>query len=504
MKIKSRRFSKKALEKKYVVLMIIALITIALIVLLFINLKNSQRFDRDACHEAVVYRGTINEALDNDLEIGKIIVDRAVQAIRLSCKTDEITISTTDKEEIKKQIADEMTSCWAMLGEGKVNFFGRGWSDENRCVFCSKIKFSDKVKKNVDEINDLSTFMLETRMPGKDITYTDFLAGSEEHIPYKKVEGFDVAAPKEKTLSLDDLETSEEPDIDVSPISPGGGKDYVVVYRLWQTDKLLAVAGGIAAAGTTYAAKLLGKQAIKNAFKKLEIRDDNGKWQRVLYKKIPDGSVKPFVPDGKEILRFGQIWRAGEEVPLFGYKVIGEDIMKYIEPSTNSVTPWKVKADYMLIVDGKPYKGGNYFSNAVVESLKKKTAWVVPDSSMNGASYKYGTGQIGLYGNIKINSGVQIGQVLKGGQPVPKNMEVTKVRLGKPRIVFTFGGSVKVGILTSVVDVAGNILTFASYIYASRTMDSFIDQKYIGYVDIVEYSSEDITDLGCTDLDVVP
>ena len=98
-----------------------------------------------------------------------------------------------------------MARCWAMLGEGKVNFFGKSLlTDEQRCILCSKIKFKGEAAK-VDKISSIEfvDFISNNNMEGKKITYSDFFAGASEHLQYQKVEQTDKEKEDEKKEEIE-------------------------------------------------------------------------------------------------------------------------------------------------------------------------------------------------------------------------------------------------------------------------------------------------------------
>jgi hypothetical protein len=120
----------------------------------------------------------------------------------LTCKTEEITIDTTNQEDIKRTIANSMYDCWWMLGQGEMEFFTdeSWWSLKNllatekaNCVICSEIKFKDNVKKKNIEL-DIADYLETTKIPMKDVTYLEYFLGeSDKKFPV------DVQTPKMST-----------------------------------------------------------------------------------------------------------------------------------------------------------------------------------------------------------------------------------------------------------------------------------------------------------------
>lgn len=150
--------------------------------------------DKEVCHQTVVLRAT-------SPQIGQNYVP-------LKCKTEKICVTTglfagkcTDfgsekgityakvksVEDVEKLVAQSIIDCYSMMGEGKVSIFsqyiaqtyGLG-SVYPSCIMCSRIAF-DKEKLGKAGIDlstmDLVNYMRTHLLPGKDVTYYDYLAG---------------------------------------------------------------------------------------------------------------------------------------------------------------------------------------------------------------------------------------------------------------------------------------------------------------------------------------
>lgn len=142
---------------------IIVLIGAGIILYFLAYLPYKEEISKQACHQSVILRSKSIAGL----KPGQALVP-------LNCKTEEIVIKTTDEERIKKEIANAMYDCWWMLGEGKLNFFSRGWTKDVYCVICSRIKFDEKVQEKIKKINDLDSYLQNTKIPKHNITYAEY------------------------------------------------------------------------------------------------------------------------------------------------------------------------------------------------------------------------------------------------------------------------------------------------------------------------------------------
>lgn len=80
-------------------------------------------------------------------------------------------------KEIAKVSADEMLNCWKLMGEGRLDLFGK-FSDkvglttaQPACVICSRIAVDESVSKDVLERVDINRYMRENEVKGSGRNY---------------------------------------------------------------------------------------------------------------------------------------------------------------------------------------------------------------------------------------------------------------------------------------------------------------------------------------------
>jgi hypothetical protein len=66
-----------------------------------------------------------------------------------------------------------------MLGQGELNFFGRGWTQDTYCVLCSTIEFDESVQNRISQVQGIDDYLIQTKVPGLDFTYAQFLTTEE-------------------------------------------------------------------------------------------------------------------------------------------------------------------------------------------------------------------------------------------------------------------------------------------------------------------------------------
>jgi len=180
--------NKKAQMRKSLIGIIVVIIT-AGILFLFMN-QFSEVFsgtsDKETCRTSVNLRAGI-------IEKG-FWSESAIKLPPLKCQTEYKCLSkdgdcggnyekvkVKDDAEIKKEISGIMYECWDMLGKGEKPFIG-SWEggllkNDKVCVICSVIDFDDTIKSQ-KEISGLGKYMYETKVPGKNFTYMQFISNN--------------------------------------------------------------------------------------------------------------------------------------------------------------------------------------------------------------------------------------------------------------------------------------------------------------------------------------
>jgi hypothetical protein len=161
--------ARKAQMREFIVAVIILLFSAAMIFIFIEKARLSEVSGKQACRQSVELRSE---------KIAKGLAAAGITEVPLNCKTEPITISTTNEEEIKEKIANAMQECWWMLGEGQLVFF----TDTDKvahCLICSTIEFDEKVQKKIPTI-EIGNYLSTTIVPGKNITYLEYLSGGLE------------------------------------------------------------------------------------------------------------------------------------------------------------------------------------------------------------------------------------------------------------------------------------------------------------------------------------
>jgi len=196
----------------------------AIILFFYWQLNWEGQIDNEVCHQSVIFRATLPS------------IAGVKEYIPLKCKTEKICITSgifggkckefenskgvtkvrvKNLEQIERVIAQSILECWSTMGEGRISLFTQ-WIAENygvgkvypTCVICDRIAFdTESLEKSNIDLNEINVFeyMLTHAVPGKEISYYDYLAGDspaklsiDESIFEKGITFDDVISEKEK------------------------------------------------------------------------------------------------------------------------------------------------------------------------------------------------------------------------------------------------------------------------------------------------------------------
>ena len=171
------------------VTIILLIVGFAILIFVFASVGWTEEIDREVCHTSVILRATLPDTFNlKDLTPLKCqtakfcITDKTFgkgecEEFKAKEKFETIRVSKDKtEEEINRFIARELASCWAMMGEGKVQIFTRETTTEKRCSICSRIAFDKSLKEDLNgEVKGLGNYLLTREVPNQDISYWKFL-----------------------------------------------------------------------------------------------------------------------------------------------------------------------------------------------------------------------------------------------------------------------------------------------------------------------------------------
>tara|TARA_Y100000310_G_scaffold270038_1_gene283635 strand:- start:2877 stop:4007 length:1131 start_codon:yes stop_codon:yes gene_type:complete len=194
------RCKKGFLAIEYVAGIILLLIGAALLFLV-INQFTNVSIDREACKASVVSRASLPVAGKGYVPLNCRTEKICITGKFFGGKCDELknaegveTIRVGNNEaglnQIQKIYAESITECWNMMGRGRVSLFAQSTVNYYgvgeiypTCVVCSRIAIDRDSLDNVPfEDMNVREYMMRYAVPGKDMTYFDFMMG-EGYMP---------------------------------------------------------------------------------------------------------------------------------------------------------------------------------------------------------------------------------------------------------------------------------------------------------------------------------
>ena len=192
-----------ALSIKFVITLIILVVSFAVILLFYYSFDWKGEIDKTACHQSVIYKATVPDLLK-----------KKVVELPLNCKTEKICIigskngncdddylgeeyepielsSNKDEwnDEINEIFKDKIYECWWMMGQGKVQLYSSEWSTKKICTICTRIAFDKKIQDEMDKVSGLMRKVLvRDKIPNSEQTYWNFLTNSNSNKVYGSAE----------------------------------------------------------------------------------------------------------------------------------------------------------------------------------------------------------------------------------------------------------------------------------------------------------------------------
>jgi hypothetical protein len=220
MKAKKRMENRQAdLTMKTLVTIILLIIGFGIVIFIIYQLYFAGQIDREVCHQSVITRATlpstggIREYVPLKCKTRKVCITAGLiggDCEELKNEEGVTKYKVKTKEQIERFIAQDMLECWSMMGEGKVTVFGDWLAGYgigkvgSSCVICSRIAFNrERLGEegiNVNELDVLS-YMLTHKVPDKNISYYNYLAGENGKMSFNF--GEEIKIVDIKTLEVD-------------------------------------------------------------------------------------------------------------------------------------------------------------------------------------------------------------------------------------------------------------------------------------------------------------
>src|SRR3989344_7040233 len=136
--------SKQAELSTQQIVLIIILITSFIVILFFLfRLNIGEKSEEQLCHNSVLQKASVFSEAPLQCYRNYLCITKDGSCEGL-IKPEKIKVNSLP--EVYGALADEMTNCWQMFGEGKVDYVGKDFTKNNYCSICSQIYFDDSLE----------------------------------------------------------------------------------------------------------------------------------------------------------------------------------------------------------------------------------------------------------------------------------------------------------------------------------------------------------------------
>jgi hypothetical protein len=227
------KFKKAELTTKQIVGLIILITSFAVILFFIFSLNLGETNNKEICHNSVVLASKNKFGASLDCRTNYVCISAGGKCESFdSDETIKVELGDNEyenKNNVMKAIAEEMSDCWWMFGEGEVDYIGYNWKLDiavgTHCGICSVVEFDSVLKEKYSEglISYPSFYyFLQTEKKDKAQTYLRYLYGVEDitfiedkikeesGIDLKKIENKDMISLEGRHLILTGIKGEEE------------------------------------------------------------------------------------------------------------------------------------------------------------------------------------------------------------------------------------------------------------------------------------------------------
>jgi hypothetical protein len=165
---------------------IILTIVISFVIFGFIFLANFNKIeDETICYNSVVQRSNIFK-LSKDLVAPSLDCRTNYVCITKDGSCESMTspeiVEVKNSDDVYREIAERMVSCWDMFGSGKLNYVGKTFDKNLYCSNCYLISFDDSLdffpNREMDK-RELFRYLSSQEIPETETSYLEYLVGLE-------------------------------------------------------------------------------------------------------------------------------------------------------------------------------------------------------------------------------------------------------------------------------------------------------------------------------------
>ncbi len=141
------KLKKGEMTTQQIVILIILIAGFAVLIFFLFRLNLGDESDKQLCYNSVMNRANKlvpTESIPLNCKRSYVCISKDGSCEQFS---DPIIKKVKTDDEVYKALANELSDCWWMFGEGNVNYMGKDMLPELYCSLCSQIAFDNSVNE---------------------------------------------------------------------------------------------------------------------------------------------------------------------------------------------------------------------------------------------------------------------------------------------------------------------------------------------------------------------
>ncbi|VVB80092.1 Uncharacterised protein [uncultured archaeon] len=171
-----KRNQKGELTTAQIVALIILVLSFAVIIIFLSRLNLQEDSKREICKASVILSGKDPVSKNPNCETNYVCITRGEACTDIKADETIKILPGDERKQILSALANELSDCWMMFGEGNVKYVQNSVSGSYsyHCAVCSIIKFGDSLN-SISITKDDLTLYLELEKKDASQTYASYL-----------------------------------------------------------------------------------------------------------------------------------------------------------------------------------------------------------------------------------------------------------------------------------------------------------------------------------------
>jgi len=173
-----------------IVTIIVLIVSFIVILFFFFRLNLGATTNSEICHNSVVLKArSVGISGDLKCKTSYVCISAGGTCADMN-PTETVPVNSNNEDEIMKALAEQMSDCWWMFGEGELNYGTTGFFGSGGCALCSVVAFDEKVSGNAITYSEFYDYLANTKKDETQ-TYLTYLYGVSDLNSISQSEGFE-------------------------------------------------------------------------------------------------------------------------------------------------------------------------------------------------------------------------------------------------------------------------------------------------------------------------